>query len=138
MEKDRRRLRAVSQEIEVAARQMRREPTAAEDRLWEAVRNRRLGGLKFRRQVAMGRFVLDLYCPAARLAIEVDGSVHDAQAVRDAERTEHLNARGIRVLRFRNDEVLGDLPSVLAAIAEAADPHGTAPPLPFMGEGAGG
>jgi very-short-patch-repair endonuclease len=89
MERDRRRLRAVSQEIEVAARQMRREPTAAEERLWGAVRNRRLGGLKFRRQVAMGRFVLDLYCPAAKLAIEVDGSVHDAQAVRDAERSEH-------------------------------------------------
>jgi very-short-patch-repair endonuclease len=138
MANDRKRLRAVSREIEVSARRMRREPTPAEERLWSALRNQQLAGLKFRRQVATGRFVLDLYCPTAKLAIEVDGAVHDEQAQRDAERTEHLNARGIRVLRFRNDDVLEHLPSVLVAITDAARPHRTAPPLPFMGEGVGG
>jgi very-short-patch-repair endonuclease len=138
MADDRKRLRAVSRAIEASARRMRREPTPAEERLWRALRNRQVAGLKFRRQVATGRFVLDLYCAAAKLAIEVDGAVHDEQAERDAERTAHLHARGIRVLRFRNDDVLENLPTVLATIAEAARPHQTAPPLPFMGEGVGG
>jgi very-short-patch-repair endonuclease len=101
------------------AQQLRRELTPAERVLWEALRSRQVGGLRFRRQHAVGPFVLDFYCPAARLIIEVDGSVHDQQAEQDAARTEHLEAYGLRVLRFRNEEVLDNLPVILARIEQA-------------------
>jgi very-short-patch-repair endonuclease len=88
--------------------------TPAEERLWYGLRGWKVG--KFRRQHPLGRFVLDFYCAAGKLCVEVDGDVHDAQAERDAERTAVLNAAGIHVLRFRNEEVLGDTPRVLRRI----------------------
>jgi very-short-patch-repair endonuclease len=98
---------------------MRTEPTGAEAVLWDALRDRRLGGAKFRRQHALGTFVLDFYCPAARLCIEVDGEVHDDadQQVRDEARSRVLAAHRIRVLRIRNDAVLTDLGAVLRRIS---------------------
>ena len=107
-----------------ASRRLRKELTPAEARLWAALRQGGIPGMRFRRQHALGRFVLDFYCPKQRLAIEVDGAVHDdqQQAEYDAARTTALEQRGIRVLRFRNDEVMGDLTSVLTCIAAAAKP----------------
>ncbi|HEX8243011.1 MAG TPA: DUF559 domain-containing protein, partial [Longimicrobium sp.] len=64
----------------------------------------------------VGRFVLDFYAPAHQLGIEVDGAVHDEQRERDAERTQLLAQRGIRIVRFRNDEVENSLPLVLERI----------------------
>jgi very-short-patch-repair endonuclease len=70
------------------ARRMRREPTVAEQTLWRVVRNRRLAGFKFRRQVPFGPYILDCYCASARLAVEADGDTHatDDGKARDAER----------------------------------------------------
>ncbi|CAN5381735.1 hypothetical protein BH24GEM3_BH24GEM3_21670 [soil metagenome] len=110
-------IRGTRPEIEKAARELRKEPTLAERTLWEAISKRRLGGLRFRRQHPVGRFILDFYCPGQRLAIELDGEVHDSQTERDAERTAVLQAAGIRVLRFRNEQVLHELPVVLHRIA---------------------
>jgi very-short-patch-repair endonuclease len=114
----RERLRSVSPEIDRVAREMRRAPTAAEERLWSHLRNRQLAGAKFRRQHPFQRFVLDFYCPASRLVIEVDGDVHSDpdQAARDEERTRHLAVHGLRVIRFRNEEVLYDITTVLERI----------------------
>jgi very-short-patch-repair endonuclease len=98
--------------------------------LWRVLRNRAVNGLKFRRQHPLHGFVLDFYCPEVGLCVELDGGVHDEPDVRehDAARGAHLEARGIRVLRFRNDEVLQDLPTVLQRIARAAArPHAPAP-----------
>lgn len=103
-----------------AARQLRRQPTEAERELWRHLRERKVVGLRFRRQHALERFVLDFYCAEARLAIEVDGGVHDQQGDRDAARTAALEQHGIRVLRFANEQVFRDLPQVLATIASAA------------------
>ena len=89
--------------------------------LWEVLRERQLGGVKFRRQHVIERFVLDFYSTAHKLAIEVDGEIHDHQQEQDAARTAHLETRGIRVLRFRNEEVLRDLPSVLSSIRNALE-----------------
>ncbi len=94
--------------------------TKAEQVLWAALRYRKARGLRFRRQHPVDRFVLDFFCPSAKLAIELDGSVHDQQAERDEERTRVLEAAGYRVIRFRNEEVLNDLPSVLRRITAAA------------------
>lgn len=89
------------------ARKMRKEPTPAERRLWQLLRNRRLVGFKFRRQHPFGPYVLDSYCPAARLVIELDGDTHADPAAQEqgARRTEYLERRGLKVLRFWNVEL---------------------------------
>ena len=90
--------------------------TPAERRLWAELRGGALDGVPVRRQHTVGRFVLDFYAPAHHLAIEVDGDIHDSQQERDAARTEALAERGIRVIRFRNEEVLGNIGAVLDRI----------------------
>ncbi len=94
--------------------------TPAGGRLWNSLRNRRLRGLKFRAQHPADRFVLDFYCASARLVVEVDGSVHDEQAEWDDARTAVLEAHGLRVVRFRNQEIMTNLPAVLLRILDAA------------------
>ena len=86
---------------------LRRRATPAERCLWRIVRDRRLDGVKFRRQHGIGPDVVDFYCPAARLAVEIDGSVHDdaLRAEYDRQRQVELEALGIRVVRFSNQEV---------------------------------
>jgi very-short-patch-repair endonuclease len=112
-------MRASSPEVQAAARRLRCEPTRAEVVLWEGLRKNQVRGVRFRRQHAVGQFVLDFYSTAHKLAIEVDGDVHDSQAEQDEARTEYLGTRGIRVIRFRNEEVLNDIREVLATIRDA-------------------
>jgi very-short-patch-repair endonuclease len=88
------------------ARRMRRAPTPAEATLWQALRGNRLGGLHFRRQQLIAGLIVDLYCHAAMLAIEVDGPIHGERAEYDAERDLILSGEGVRVLRLANDDVL--------------------------------
>ena len=102
-----------------AAREHRREPTPAEERLWEAVRDQQVRGLQIRRQHPVGPFILDFYCPKKKLCIELDGSVHDGREMMDEARTEALGTLKIRVIRFRNEEVMNDLPFVLQRIEAA-------------------
>jgi very-short-patch-repair endonuclease len=118
-----------------AARDLRVHLTPAESILWEALRNRRLDGLKFRRQHPVGPFVIDFCCPERRLAIELDGTVHTAQREHDAERETLLATAGYRVVRFPNETVRDNLPAVLAAIraAVASAPRRPASPLPRTG-----
>jgi very-short-patch-repair endonuclease len=111
-----------------AARELRTRQTAAELVLWEALRNRQLDGLKFRRQHPVGPFVLDFCCPHRRLAIEVDGGIHDEQREQDAERERLLAAAGYRVLRFPNEAVTSDLASVLEAVRAAVADQPRLPP----------
>lgn len=89
-------------------RALRANSTPAEQKMWRIVRDRRLGGFKFRRQHGIGPFVLDFYCSEVKLAVELNGSVHDnpARAEYDRERQEYLAALGLRVVRFSNGEVL--------------------------------
>ncbi len=112
-----------------AAKRMRDEPTAAEARLWQALRLGRLDGLHFRRQHPMGQFILDFYCARRQLAVELDGPIHDTvdQNHRDRERDRKLQEHGITVLRFSNEVVMKQLPHVLQAITAAAT---SLPPTP--------
>ncbi len=101
------------------AKRMRRAPTQIEAKLWGLLRDRRLEELKFRRQVPIGRFVVDFLCLRHRLIVEADGEYfHDP--VRDAERDAWLTAEGFRVLRFTEGQIVSKPEVVLAAIAEAA------------------
>ena len=100
------------------ARKMRTEPTPEEEILWESLRKRRLGGFKFRRQHVIAAYIVDFYCPQARLVVEIDGLVHEKQKEYDQEREEVLTARGYRVIRFTNEEINADLDEVLKRILE--------------------
>jgi very-short-patch-repair endonuclease len=105
-------------------RELRRTATDAENLLWQLLRNRQLAGAKFRRQHPLRGYILDFYCHDARLTVELDGSGHaePTQAAYDAERTRILQAEGVRVLRFWNNEVLQRTTDVLEAIWDALTP----------------
>jgi len=110
------------------ARRLRRDDTRDERALWAIVRNRKLDGFKFRRQVPVDRFFADFLCVEARLIVELDGGGHSETAVYDAERTKTLEACGYQVLRFWNLTVLrepqGVINDILAALRNAqGQPH---------------
>jgi very-short-patch-repair endonuclease len=119
--------------------------TDAERKLWRVLRARNLGA-KFRRQVPLGPYIVDFGCFDAKVIIEVDGGQH-ADSVRDQARDRYFIARGYRVLRFWNNDVLRSLDDVLQAIFVATDPspgasavatfRRDAPPSPSRGEGKG-
>ncbi|HEU0016604.1 MAG TPA: DUF559 domain-containing protein [Longimicrobium sp.] len=106
-----------------AARKLRRDTTPAEDELWTVLRGHQLGGFHFRRQHPIGGFILDFYCARKRVCVELDGPGHDAQQEYDQARTEALATVGIRVIRFRNEEVFHDLGGMLTRIRAELDPN---------------
>ena len=120
--------------LKTHAREMRHQPTDAEDALWLRLRGRQLGNAKFRRQQVLGPFVVDFYCLEHRLAIELDGGQHAEPAISkyDGQRSQYLTSLGITILRFWNHEVLLQMDSVLEEIVRALPPHPD--PLP-EGEG---
>ena len=109
------------------ARELRHPLTPAVGLLWQRLRNRQLDG-EFRRQRAIGRFIVDFYCHELRLIVELDGDVHPEanQSDRDQARTEWLEAQGYRLMRFRNDEVMQNVDAVLEKIAAARARHALA------------
>ena len=96
--------------------------TAAEALLWRELRGSRLGGLKFRRQVPIGRYVVDFLCVDRALIVELDGPPHDdpGQRAHDEARDRWLRGEGYRVLRFRNDLALAGIDLLLADVRRAA------------------
>ena len=114
--------------------QMRRAMTPAETTLWQAIRSNRLAGHHFRRQQVIDGFIVDFYCHAARLVVEVDGESHMTNAAYDSERDSILAARGLHTLRLSNSEVLSNLPACLASILRAAGREANLP-LPVPGTG---
>jgi very-short-patch-repair endonuclease len=103
--------------LRAKAREMRRGATPAEDRLWGQLRSSKLG-VRFRRQHAIGQFIVDFYCAQAQLVIEVDGLVHVNSAEQDLQRQEYLEQVGLTVVRFNNEEVLSNLDLVVGRIAQ--------------------
>jgi type I restriction enzyme R subunit len=106
-----------------AARDLRQRQTQAEQCLWACLRDRRLAGLKFRRQqrIANTPYVVDFFCCAGKLIIEVDGPIHAEQVGADLARQHEIEALGYRVLRFTNDQVLDNINNVLLAIGAVLD-----------------
>ncbi len=114
--------RIASKAMVQISRDLRQRQTPAEAIMWEALRNRRLNGLKFRRQhpIAETHYVVDFLCYEAGLVVEIDGDIHDQQQQADAQRQRHIESLGYTVMRFTNDQVYNDLQWVLATIAHAA------------------
>ena len=110
----------VSSNQRARARAMRGAPTDAERRLWRLLRDRRLNGLKFRRQVPVGPYIVDFFCVDAELIVEADGSQH-AENMRDEVRDAYLAQRGCKVLRFWNYDVLRNREVVLDTILAHVD-----------------
>ena len=108
----------LKQKMLEAARDFRKNPTSSEALLWEALRAKKLNGIKFRRQQPIGPFVVDFYAPALRLVVEVDGSVHDQQQEADQVRQMILEDLDLKILRFSADQVENDINSVLTAISK--------------------
>jgi very-short-patch-repair endonuclease len=117
------------------AKALRRDATAAEAKLWQVLRNRQLHKLKFTRQFPIGPYFADLCCRSSKLVIEIDGVTHETpeQLAHDAKRSAFLAEQGYRVIRFRNEDVFGDLSPVLEAIIAASADC----PAPSHASGAG-
>ncbi|MFO1032846.1 MAG: endonuclease domain-containing protein [Hyphomicrobiales bacterium] len=105
------------------ARHLRQDETAAEIRLWAQLRNKRLNGFKFVRQLPVGHFIADFACRERKLIVEVDGATHsnDLEVARDSRRTALLEAQGWTVLRFWNEDVFRNLNAVCDAIVLALE-----------------
>ena len=130
-----------SRRLKRYARDMRRNPTRAEDRVWAWLRDRRFDGVKFRRQVPIGGYIADFYCVELRLAIELDGSQHQLILNEyDGERTRYLRERGIEVVRIPNELLIRDSEMAAAMIRAAITarlsepPHPPSAPSPPAGE----
>jgi len=98
------------------AGELRQNQTEAEAKLWSRLRAHRMAGVQFRRQHAIGKYVVDFCSPRSKLIIELDGSQHLDQVEYDLERTKYLEAKGYRVLRFWNNEVMNEIDAVLNVI----------------------
>ena len=112
------------------ARKLRKNMTDAERLLWQHLRNRELGGYKFRRQRPVGPYIVDFVCLEKKLVIEVDGGQHAGLVELDAERSDYLKEKGYRVMRFWNNEVLKEIESVLTVIRSSLDENVTPSPRP--------
>ena len=99
------------------AQRMRHAPTPAELALWQRLRGGKLG-VRSRRQHAIDRFIVDFVCLPAKLIVEMDGGIHEAQAGQDAERDTILRNEGFIVVRYTNDQVLNSMESVISDIGE--------------------
>ena len=113
------------------ARELRKQQTTTEAILWNYLKNRKLWGLKFRRQYAIGRYIADFYCIEERLAIDLDGKIHEINDRKEYDliRQEEIESRNIVVLRFTNEEVKNNINEVIKKICSVESP------LPSSGEG---
>ena len=124
------------------ARSLRNQATDTERHLWHFLRNRQLGGHRFRRQVPINTYIADFACLEAKLIIELDGGQHQQQAEYDARRDRQVAAKGFRILRFWDNQVFQETSAVLEVILRALEERSYSPPVcphpdppPHAGEG---
>jgi very-short-patch-repair endonuclease len=111
-------MRRINPAIQLRARELRKNQTPAEVEIWHLLRGRQASGYKFRRQHAIGNFIVDFYCPAAKLVIEIDGDTHLEQVEYDQTRTDWIESQGYQVIRFTNRQVSENISAVLKNILE--------------------
>jgi very-short-patch-repair endonuclease len=100
---------------------LRREMTPEEQKLWFYLRNNKLNGLHFRKQQVIEGFIADFYCHSVGVVVEVDGKIHEQQKEYDAKRDRIFSARGLRVIRIRNEEIVNDIYHVLNLIQHGCE-----------------
>ncbi|NOX80310.1 MAG: endonuclease domain-containing protein [Deltaproteobacteria bacterium] len=116
------------------ARNLRKNQTEAEGKIWRRLRSRQVANCKFRRQHVIGAYIVDFFCLERRLVVEIDGGQH-ADSEADAARTRFLESQGFRVIRFWNNEVLNSLDEVVEEIYRVltSPPHSAPHPGPLPG-----
>lgn len=119
------------------SRNLRKEQTDTERAMWRILRSRQLLGYKFRRQRVIGPFVVDFCCLNPKLVVELDGAQHLDRKEYDAMRTQFLKAKGFRVLRFWDNQVLKETAGVIEVILSALTPSLSQPPMTARGPGEG-
>ncbi len=112
-------------------KQLRKNITPQERKVWQLVRNRKILNLKFFRQYSVGKYILDFYCPLIRLCLEIDGGQHN-QNIKDADRTQYLNSLKITVLRFWNTDINTNIDGVYEKIYNEAQKLITNSPQPSL------
>ena len=119
------------QSEKVNRRKLRKEATNAEKILWEKLRGRKFLSLKFKRQYSIAQFVVDFYCPEKRIAIELNGNIHNTEEVRnhDENRDGFIKVFKIKIIRIKNEKVIDDIDDVLEYIKEEIQ---TSPPAPLL------
>jgi very-short-patch-repair endonuclease len=110
------------------AKEMRREPVATEKLFWNELRGRKLAGFKFKRQFLIGPYIVDFVCLERKLILELDGPLHDAGY--DEARDRYLQAQGFSILRFKNEDAVGDFHAVMLTIRHELE-HGSPSPNPL-------
>jgi very-short-patch-repair endonuclease len=118
------------------ARQLRSTATDAEIRLWSRLRRKQLNGFRFRRQHPIGAYIVDFFCPEAKLIVEVDGGQHNVEEEKDEKRTSWLEERGYRVIRFWNNDVLSNPMAWCLRCSKSCAVATPLPTLPLKGGGA--
>lgn len=121
--------------INQLSKNLRKNQTKAEIKIWRHLKNRALAGFKFRRQCAIGPYIVDFVCFEKMVVIEIDGGQHAEQLKEDARRTAYLKSRGFEVLRFWNNEVLANTDPVLSVILATLVNTPSSPTLLPLGEG---
>jgi very-short-patch-repair endonuclease len=121
------------------AKLLRSSMTTAEKKLWQNIRNKQLHdangrSLRFRKQVPIGDYIVDFYCPSRQLVVELDGSQHADNTAYDGIRSNFLASQGIEVIRFWNNEVLTQLPAVIERILQVADERWVANDVELVGK----
>lgn len=113
------------------AKRMRHEPVATEELFWSCVRNRKLGGFKFKRQVLIGPYIADFVCLEMRVVVELDGALHENRKDYDAERDRYLTNAGFKVMRLRNEDLAGALAATMKFVEHTLATAAPSPrPLP--------
>jgi very-short-patch-repair endonuclease len=120
-------LKRVTNQTRTRAIQLRRSATQPEQLLWSVLCNKRLGGLKFRRQHPIEPYIVDFYCSSANLVIELDGESHEGRQNYDAKRETHLLSLGLKIIRVTNDDVLKNLEGVAEMILREASADSSEP-----------
>ncbi len=110
--------KGASQQIFSNAKKLRENQTKAEEKLWLAVKDNQIEGYKFRRQHPLSIYIVDFYCHALKLVIEIDGGYHfkEEQQLLDKKRTADIEFQGLKVIRFTNEEIMFNLPEILDKI----------------------
>lgn len=104
------------------ARQLRQDQTSAEEKVWALLRGRQLFGLKFRRQHVVEGFVADFYCPEHKLAIEIDGGIHNKRKDYDHLRQQEIEAKFNTVIRVKNEDIVDNCAVLIKRIKEVIQP----------------
>ena len=121
------RQRLIPAVMKQAAWRMREKPTRAEKVLWQELRLKKLGGFRFRQQHVIGTYIADFFCFQSKVVVEVDGGSHFGREFEDRQRDEWMASTGIRVLRFSNEEILGNIENVKQRILVALKSTGNYP-----------